>query len=133
MNPVSTPPRVIHVDDYVLPLGEAEINELRALASRLRGRQVQMLNSTAVGGGVAEILNRLVPILQELGLAVRWDVITGGSDFFEITKAFHNALHGGSYDMPPESFNVFLAYNEQNRPRVALEAEFFVIHDPQPI
>jgi trehalose synthase len=125
-------PRLILLDDYRTVLGDPEMAELRALAKRLRGRTVQMVNSTALGGGVAEILNRLVPILQELGLAVRWEVITGGNDFFEITKAFHNALHGGPYDMPPESFEVFLAYNEQNRRRLQLEAEFMVIHDPQP-
>jgi len=68
-----------------------------------------------------------------LGLAIRWDVITGGNDFFEITKAFHNALHGGPYDMPPESFEVFLAYNEQNLARLQLEGEMTVIHDPQPV
>jgi trehalose synthase len=126
-------PRLIRLDDYTPVLGEPEVAELRALASRLARRTVQMVNSTAVGGGVAEILNRLVPILQELGLAIRWDVITGGDDFFEITKAFHNALHGGPYDMPPESFDVFLAYNEQNLLRLQMEAEFIVIHDPQPV
>jgi len=125
-------PRLIRLDDYTSVLGAPEVLELRALADRLQGRTVQMVNSTAVGGGVAEMLNRLVPILQELGIAIRWDVITGGNDFFEITKAFHNALHGGPYEMPPESFEVFLAYNEQNRARLQLEAEFTVIHDPQP-
>jgi trehalose synthase len=124
--------RMIRLDDYAPVLGAGEVAELRALASRLQGRTVQMVNSTAVGGGVAEILNRIVPVLEELGLAIRWDVITGGNDFFEITKAFHNALHGGPYDMPPESFEIFLAYNEQNRQRLQLEAEFMVIHDPQP-
>ncbi len=124
---------LIQLDDYSPVLGAAEVAELRALASRLQGRTVQMVNSTSVGGGVAEILNRMVPLLEELGLAIRWDVITGGDDFFEITKAFHNALHGGPYDKPPESFDVFLAYNEQNRRRLSFEAEFFVIHDPQPI
>ena len=126
-------PLLIRLDDYTPLLGEPEVAELRTLASRLQLRTVQMVNSTARGGGVAEILNRLVPILQELGLAIRWEVITGGNDFFEITKAFHNALHGGPYTMPPESFDTFLAYNEQNRLRIRMEAEFIIIHDPQPV
>ena len=126
-------PRLIHLDDYRAVLGDPEVAELQALAAPLQGRTVQMVNSTAVGGGVAEILTRLVPILQELGLAIRWDVITGGNDFFEITKAFHNALHGGPYDMPPESFEIFLAYNEQNLARLQMEGELTVIHDPQPV
>jgi len=129
---VSTP-HVSRLDDYTPLLGPSEISQLRALASRLHGRTVQMVNSTSMGGGVAEILNRLVPILEELGLSVRWEVITGGDDFWEITKAFHNALHGGPYDLPPESFDVFLAYNEQNRARMQLDAEFVLIHDPQPV
>jgi trehalose synthase len=126
-------PRLIHLDDYTAVLGEPEVAELRALAAALRGHTIQMVNSTAVGGGVAEILNRLVPILQELGLAIRWDVVTGGNDFYEVTKAFHNALHGGPYNMPPESFEVFLAYNEQNLARLQMEGELTVIHDPQPV
>jgi trehalose synthase len=125
-------PLLIRLDDYTPVLGEPEVAELRTLASRLQMRTVQMVNSTAMGGGVAEMLNRLVPILQELGLAIRWEVITGGNDFYEITKAFHNALHGGPYTMPPESFDTFLAYNEQNLLRLQMEAEFIVIHDPQP-
>jgi len=130
--PTISTPRMIHLDDYAPIVGAPEIAELRALAGRLQARTVQMVNSTAVGGGVAEILNRAVPLLQELGLSVRWEVITGGIDFFQITKAFHNALHGGGYEMGPESFEVFLAYNEQNRARLALDAEFVFIHDPQP-
>jgi trehalose synthase len=126
-------PLLIRLDDYTPVLGEPEVAELRTLASRLQMRTVQMVNSTAMGGGVAEMLNRLIPILQELGLAIRWEVITGGNDFYEITKAFHNALHGGPYTMPPESFDTFLAYNEQNVLRLQMEAEFIVIHDPQPV
>ncbi|MBZ5556544.1 MAG: glycosyltransferase [Acidobacteriia bacterium] len=120
------------LDDYVPLLGPQEIDELRAIAAPLAGRSVQMVNSTAVGGGVAEILNRLIPLIQELGLAPRWDVMTGGNDFFEVTKAFHNALHGGPYDPRPQDFETFLAYSEQNRARLAFDAEFTVIHDPQP-
>ena len=133
MNMAGGPPPLIQLDNYAPIVGATEVAELRALASHLQGRTVQMVNSTAVGGGVAEILNCLVPLLQELGLAIQWDVITGGNDFFEITKAFHNALHGGPYEMPPESFDIFLAVNEQNRARLQLDAEIVVIHDPQPV
>jgi trehalose synthase len=120
------------LDDYIPILGKAEIGELRLLASRLGKRTIQMVNSTAVGGGVAEMLNRIIPLMQELDLDVRWDVITGGEDFFAITKAFHNALHGAEYDLPDESFKTFLHYNEQNRARLKFDCEFVVIHDPQP-
>lgn len=122
----------IPLDAYAALLGAGEIDELRALAAPLKGRRVQMVNSTAVGGGVAEILNRLVPLAQELELPIRWDVMTGGEDFFEVTKSFHNALHGGSYHPCAKDFEIFLAYNERNRARLSLDAEFTVIHDPQP-
>jgi trehalose synthase len=91
-----------------------------------------MVNSTSVGGGVAEMLSRIVPLMEELGLAIRWDVITGGDDFFAITKAFHNALHGANYDLPDDSFATFLRYNQLNRTRLKFDSEFTVIHDPQP-
>jgi trehalose synthase len=117
---------------YVPLLGAPEIDELRARAAQLSGRTVQMVNSTAMGGGVAEILNRLIPLMQELGLRPRWDVITGGEDFFEVTKAFHNALHGGPYASKKENLEIFLATNEMNRQRLQFDSEFTVIHDPQP-
>ncbi len=133
MSSAPAQPHAIQLDDYAPLVGAGEVAELRALADHLRGRSVQMVNSTSVGGGVAEMLNRIVPLMQELELAIRWDVITGGDDFFEITKAFHNALHGGPYDRSAESFETFLAYTEQNRARLHLDAEFTVIHDPQPV
>jgi trehalose synthase len=120
------------LDQYIPLLGAAEIDELRALAGPLRGRRVQMVNSTAVGGGVAELLTRLLPLMADLGLATSWDVLAGGPDFFDVTKAFHNALHGAAYDEKPENFEVFLKYNVQNRPLVRPDADFTVMHDPQP-
>jgi len=129
----TAPPRLITLNDYVPLLGAPEIDDLRWLAERLRGRSVEMVNSTAMGGGVAEILNRVIPLMQELGLNVRWEVMTGGNDFFAITKAFHNALHGGSYDARPENLATFLANNEANQSHLNLDAEFVVIHDPQPV
>ena len=78
------------------------------------------------------MLNRLVPLLNELEVSTRWDVITGGNDFFEITKAFHNALHGASYQLTRHAREIFLMYNEQNRQRMQFDEELIVIHDPQP-
>jgi trehalose synthase len=122
----------IPLDDYAALLGEGEIDELRVLAKPLRGRSIEMINSTAVGGGVAEILNRLLPLAEELELNMRWDVMTGGDDFYGVTKSFHNALHGSPYHADPKDFEIFLACNERNRARLPLDAEFMIIHDPQP-
>jgi trehalose synthase len=106
---------------------------LRFLARDVKGKSIKMVNSTAVGGGVAEMLNRMVPLLTELDVQTHWDVITGGNDFFEVTKAFHNALHGGSYNLTKAAQEIFLAYNEQNRERLHFEEKMVVVHDPQPL
>ena len=122
----------IPLDDYAGLLSAGEIEELRALAKPLRGRSIEMINSTAIGGGVAEILNRLVPLAEELDLHFKWEVMTGGEDFFDVTKSFHNALHGAPYHASPRDFEIFLAYAERNRAALPLDSEFVVIHDPQP-
>jgi trehalose synthase len=79
------------------------------------------------------MLTRLVPLLEELEIAAHWDVITGGNDFFEVTKAFHNALQGGDYQLRRAAQEIFLAYNEQNRQRLQFPEDMVVIHDPQPV
>jgi len=127
------PPPPPHIEDYGSIVGQAEIDALRFLAHEVKGKTIKMVNSTAVGGGVAEMLNRLVPLLSELGIRTGWDVITGGNDFFEVTKAFHNALHGASYHITKSAQEIFLTYTEQNRRRLQFEEDIIVIHDPQPV
>jgi trehalose synthase len=126
------PPPPPHLDDYQSVIGQANLDALRFLARDLKGKTVKMVNSTAVGGGVAEMLNRLVPLLTELEVATHWDVITGGNDFFEVTKAFHNALQGNDYQLTKHAQEIFLMYNEQNRQRMQFPEDMVVIHDPQP-
>ena len=128
--PAPTPPP--HLDDYQSIIGKAQVDALRFLAADLRGKTVKMVNSTALGGGVAEMLNRLVPLLSELEVPTHWEVITGGNDFFEVTKAFHNALHGSPYELTKHAQEIFLMYNEQNLQRMQFGEELVVIHDPQP-
>lgn len=130
-----TPPAPVpppHLADYRPIVGAAVLDELRFLARDLKGKTLKMVNSTAVGGGVAEMLNRLVPLLGELEVTTHWDVITGGNDFYEVTKAFHNALHGTEYELTRSAREIFLAYNEQNRQRMQFTEDVVVIHDPQP-
>jgi trehalose synthase len=125
-------PQPAALDRYVALLGAAEIEELRALAAPLEGATIQMVNSTAVGGGVAELLARLLPLMREVGLEPRWDVIDGSPEFFEVTKAFHNALHGRACNITPRDYEIFLECNRRNRESLPMDAQFMVIHDPQP-
>src|SRR5438105_13278151 len=126
------PPPPPKLDDYEPIIGKPALDELHYLARPLRGKNVKMVNSTSMGGGVAEMLNRLIPLLNEVEVRTKWDVITGGNDFFEVTKAFHNALHGGEYVLTKEARDIFLMYNEQNRQRMDFNEDVIVIHDPQP-
>jgi trehalose synthase len=132
-HPIPAQSSVPPLNDYASIVGQPQIDELWMLARALANRSAKMVNSTAVGGGVAEILNRVVPLFKEVGLAMQWDVITGGETFFSVTKAFHNALHGMAYDDRQEWFDLFLANNKENQRRLKFDEDFVVIHDPQPL
>jgi trehalose synthase len=121
------------INDYAPIVGDSIIEELRLLAERLEGRSVQNINSTSVGGGVAEILLRMLPLLQDLGVRARWDVIRGNERFFLITKKMHNALHGVPEEFQAQDWDFFLEVNRHNLDVLADEADIVFIHDPQPI
>jgi len=121
------------LDAYAPFVGPATIEELRLLGERLRGRHVQNINSTAVGGGVAEILNRLIPLLREVGIDAHWDVIRGGDEFFAVTKTIHNGLHGQPATLSEPDIAVFRETTEENLRNLALSDDIVFVHDPQPI
>ncbi len=118
--------------DYREVVGRNVIEELYILASHVGNRSIKMINSTAVGGGVAEMLNRVVPLLNELGVSAKWEVIKGGDDFFDITKAFHNALQGKKGSFQEQVFTTYLSYNEMNCRVMDFDEDLIVVHDPQP-
>jgi trehalose synthase len=120
------------LEAYAPFVGAATIDELHLLGEHLRGRHVQHINSTAVGGGVAEILSRMVPLLRELGIDVRWDVIRGGDDFFAVTKTIHNALHGQPSPLSEHDVRAYRETNEENARSLALSDDIVFVHDPQP-
>jgi trehalose synthase len=121
------------LDDYASVVGRDVIDELHFLAEKLKGKTITIVNSTSVGGGVAEILTRVIPILRELGVDARWDVIKGDSRFFRITKNIHNALHGLNIETTEDEWNYFLEINRQNASDIDLTSNIVFIHDPQPI
>ena len=121
------------LDDYEPTVGKNVIEELRLLAQQLEGYTVQNVNSTAVGGGVVEILMRMVPLLNEMGVHTEWDVIEGDGRFFDFTKRVHNAFHGRKEEFTAEDFQVFTETTEANLRTLELDGDFVYIHDPQPV
>ncbi len=121
------------LDRYEPIVGKSKIDELRMLAGYLKGKVIQYINSTAVGGGVAEILSKILPLMQELGVNTQWDIIKGSPDFFDMTKSIHNALHGKDTLITKEMWNTFNAISSQNIREMNLYGDIMFIHDPQPI
>lgn len=120
------------LDDYLPHVGAETIRELRLVAGPLAGRRLVMVNSTRIGGGVAEMLARVVPLLNELGIECRWEVIRGNPDFYRVTKAWHNALHGAPVRITAGDVATFVETNRENARALDLEADVVAIHDPQP-
>lgn len=114
----------------IAPQGSVEF--LFRMAEKVQGKKIIHVNSTKLGGGVAEILRSLVPLLQSVGLDAQWEVITGNEEFFSTTKAFHNALQGQEQKIPPAMLQNYLEVNRENAKHLSLGADFVVIHDPQP-
>ena len=121
------------LEQYEPFVGRGTLDELRLLGRHLHGRRIVTVNSTAVGGGVAEILSRLVPLCHELGVDIRWDVIRGGDDFFGVTKRIHNALHGTRETFSEHDYEIFRETTQQNLADMDLDADIVFIHDPQPV
>lgn len=82
------------LEKYKSIVGETTIEEIRTIAEKLSHKSVCHVNSTSFGGGVAEILHRLVPLMRDVGLNAEWKVIRGLDEFFNVTKAIHNGLQG---------------------------------------
>lgn len=122
----------VRLTDYQEIVGADVIEELRVVASRVEGRVLQNINSTAVGGGVAEILTRMIPLLKELGVAATWDVMKGDEAFFDVTKAIHNALHGTAERITDEMIECYRRTTAANLRQMELSDGVILVHDPQP-
>jgi trehalose synthase len=126
---------VLSIEPYLQHVPRWVENELRCLVAPLRGASVVHVNATAVGGGVAEILQRLVALQRGLGLDAQWFVLEGDADFYRTTKKIHNALQGREESISAAEWDHYLEVNRANlaeREDVLRQADFVVVHDPQP-
>ena len=113
-------------------VGAPVIDQLRRMADRLKPMRLAHINSTRIGGGVAELLIGIIPLWNELGIEARWEVIQGDQAFFEVTKAMHNALQGFKANIGKPMLDHYIDINRSNAEKLDFEADFVVVNDPQP-
>lgn len=113
-------------------VGDELMDEILVLGRELGGIRICHLNSTAFGGGVAELLARHLPLLRAVGVSADWLLIRGEPEFFTVTKGFHNALQGAPHDLTEVEQGLYLRVNEQSAKLLPSEYDVYVVHDPQP-
>ncbi len=125
---------IINIEEYGNIVGKEKIEELKELAKLIEGKKILMINSTRIGGGVAELISSYLPLFNDLNVKVQWAVIPGNETFFTITKKIHNALHGGDITITDEEWNYYFTMNEIFAKSINEEEyDLIVVHDPQPL
>jgi trehalose synthase len=119
--------------DYATLSPRGLMDEIRALAAPLAGKRVLHVSATAFGGGVAELLYSVVPLMIDAGLDVEWRIITGSDAFFNVTKTIHNALQGDPRGLAAEQVELFRKVNAENAAEIDDAYDFVIVHDPQPV
>ncbi|MBU4446128.1 glycosyltransferase [bacterium] len=124
---------MIHLNDYREIVGDKTISNIYKKARGLYGKSMIHLNSTYMGGGVAEILNSLIPLFNEIGIDAGWRIIRGNPDLFNITKKFHNALQGDKINLSEIKKKLYVQTSEDFSVYTHLDHDCVIIHDPQPL
>jgi trehalose synthase len=121
--------------DYRSIIRRELYDEVVELGERLKGARVLHVSATSFGGGVAEILYTLVPLMRDAGLDTEWDIMFGSEPFFNVTKSFHNALQGAEYDLTVEDRAIYEEYNRisaESLQKAGEDWDIMFVHDPQP-
>ena len=122
-----------YLENYIEIAGKEAIGAIYRKAKRLYGKRVININSTYQGGGVAEILNSLIPLMNDAGIDTDWRILHGTPDFFTVTKKIHNALQGDPINLTELKKNLYLRTNEAFSVYAQIDHDFVIIHDPQPM
>jgi trehalose synthase len=126
------PLAIKHVEDYLDPAGPAACDRLREAARPFEGARVLHLNTTSFGGGVAELLHAQLPLLRDLGIEAEWALVQGSEEYFNVTKAVHNALQGAEVVWTQQMRDVYMERIRENTAHLTDTFDFVFVHDPQP-
>ncbi len=121
------------LEDYRGIVSDEVISGIYKKARKLYGKHILHINSTFQGGGVAEILSRLVPLMNDVGIDAGWRILHGNPDFFTITKKFHNALQGGTINLSEIKKRLYTQVNENFAIYTHIAHDCVIVHDPQPL
>ncbi|UCG91870.1 MAG: glycosyltransferase [candidate division WOR-3 bacterium] len=123
----------LSLDHYRKIVGDTIISDIYKQASGFYKRKILHINSTFYGGGVAEILSALVPLMNDVGIAADWRMLRGSPDFFNMTKKFHNALQGGPINLTDMKRRVYIQTMIDFASYCQIDQDCVIIHDPQPL
>ncbi len=122
-----------NLENYRKIVGDEVIGAIHKKARNLYGKHILHINSTYQGGGVAEILSSLVPLMNNVGIDTGWRILHANPDFFTITKKFHNALQGEPINFTERKKQLYLKANENFSTYTHIDHDCVIIHDPQPL
>ena len=121
------------IDEYRSIVGDKVISDIVKMAKNLYGLRVLHINSTYYGGGVAEMLYSLIPLMNDVGVSVDWRILRGTPEFFTITKKFHNAIQGDPINLSDIKKTLYIQNNQDFASYCQIDADCVIIHDPQPL
>ena len=122
-----------NLNKYRVIVGDKIIDEIYLKAKRLQGKHLVAISSTNQGGGVAEMLNSIIVLFNELGIKFGWRIIHGSPDFFNITKKIHNGLQGEKVRLSRREQEFYIKTNRRFSEFTHLDHDLVVVHDPQPL
>ena len=120
------------LSDYRPIVGDAAVEEIEELSRALRGARILHINATAFGGGVAELLSSVVPLMSDLGMDCQWRVLDAPPEFFQVTKKIHNGLQGADISWSDGEAETWRATNRMNARLLDDSWDYVVVHDAQP-
>lgn len=124
---------LLSLEDYRTIVGDEEIYTIHKKARKLYGKRILNINSTYYGGGVAEILGSLVPLMNNIGIDTDWRTLHGTPDLYTITKKFHNALQGDKINLTEMKKQLYVGVNETFSTYCQIGHDCVIVHDPQPL